>query len=94
MFNPSRKDESMKIAIAVAASLLVTAPVIAKDSAADRHNEIVCKGNRTKSLGSNMNAKKVCRTRAEWAELAADSRRDLQTMTDRRINPTPIPGAR
>ncbi len=84
----------MKIAIAVAASLLVTTPVVAKDTAADRQNEVVCKGNRTKSLGSNLSAKKVCRTRAEWAQVAADSRRELQTMSDRRINPTPIPGAR
>ena len=84
----------MRIAIAVAASLLVTAPALAKDPAADRQNEVVCKGDRSKSLGSNLTAKKVCRTRAEWAEIAADSRRELQTMSDRRINPTPIPGAR
>ncbi len=84
----------MRIALTVAASLLITAPAVAKDSAADRGEEIVCKGNRTKALGSNMPAKKVCRTRAEWAEHAASTKRDLQGMQDKSFFPTPIPGAR
>lgn len=83
----------MRIVMMVVTSLLLTAPALASEPV-DRSTEIVCKGDRTKSLGSNLAAKKVCRSRAEWAAISANSRRVLQGMSERGLNPTPIPGAR
>ena len=84
----------MNFALAVVASLLLGAPAAAQEPPTNPQDEIVCKSKRVKSLGSNLAAKPVCRTRAEWAEISASTRRELQTASDRAINPTPIPGAR
>ena len=84
----------MWMVLAGVASLASPVPAVAADPAADRRNEVVCKGDRTRSLGSNMTAKKVCRTRAEWAEISAGTRRELQGLSERALNPTPIPNTR
>ena len=84
----------MRMVLVIVASLGLPVTAVAAEAAADRRNKVVCKGDRTRSLGSNMTAKKVCRTRAEWAEISAGTRRELQGLSERALNPTPIPGAR
>lgn len=76
---------------AIAASTPAPAPIVAAAKPA-RASEIVCRRDRDRSLGSNMPGPKVCHTRSEWAEIAAATRRTLQTLSDRSISPTPIRG--
>ena len=64
---------------AVAAAGLST-PALAADPASGRAakdpNEVVCE--KQEVVGSRLATKRVCRTRAQWAELRAQDRQDLE----------------
>ncbi len=54
-----------------------TAPAQAPAPAAQSHmNEVVCE--KQQVLGSRLQSKRVCRTRAEWADLQHQDRQDLE----------------
>ena len=58
------------------------APAVATSQAASRANEVICR--KEEVTGSRLGAKKVCRTRAEWADAQLQDRRALErAQTDR-----------
>ena len=67
------------MAIGQTAPVPVAAPAVAKKAATDPRidsNAIVCKSEDT--TGTRLGAKKVCLTRQQWADMAAESRERLQ----------------
>ena len=68
-------------AIAQAAAPAAQAPVQAQASGTDP-NEVICE--RQEVLGSRLAKRKVCHTRAEWADLKLQDRQDLERAQTRR----------
>jgi hypothetical protein len=71
-------------AVAVMATLLACAPAAAQTApapgpapvAASNANEVVCQ--KQQVLGSRLQSRRVCKTRAEWADLQHQDRQDLE----------------
>jgi len=62
-------------------SILVAAPAVGQapprgNIAPPDPNEIICE--KQQVLGSRLQSKRVCRTRAEWADLQRQDRQDLE----------------
>ena len=68
-------------AIAQAAAPAAQAPAPAQASGTDP-NEVICE--RQEVLGSRLAKRKVCHTRAEWADLKLQDRQDLERAQTRR----------
>ena len=60
-----------------AAALMVSAPAAAETKAKKKldPNEVVCQ--KVEQLGSRLSSKKICKTRAEWAEQRRLDRQDI-----------------
>ena len=84
----------MRMMIAAVVACALATPAFAGAKPAPQPDDVVCKSKRVKSLGSNLAAKRTCLTRAQWAEVSAGARRELQSASERALLPTPIPGAR
>lgn len=78
---------------AAAAGLLVSAPSVAQAPAAsasaatsqkatDKGNEMVCE--RQPITGSRLGTRKVCMTRAQWADLKLQDRQEIEKAQTRR----------
>src|SRR4051794_15361025 len=81
------------ITLAAAAAFLTTAPLVAqttqqmpanapKTKPAHDPNEMVCEAQ--KDPGSRLSMVKVCHTRAEWADLRAQDRQEIDRVQTRR----------
>ena len=68
-------------AIAQAAAPATQAPAPVQASGTDP-NEVICE--RQEVLGSRLAKRKVCHTRAEWADLKLQDRQDLERAQTRR----------
>jgi len=67
--------------VAAVLGMLIAAPAVAQKppratNAVPNPNEIVCQ--KQQVLGSRLQSKRVCMTRAEWADLQSQDRQDLE----------------
>ena len=61
----------------------VAAPMPAAAFAFDaRDDQVVCRRDREKVLGSNMRAARTCRTRAEWRQIEEHTQNEMQQFRD------------
>jgi hypothetical protein len=59
-----------------------TAPVATNQKAVDRANEVVCE--RQEITGSRLGTRRVCMTRAQWADLRLQDRQEIEKAQTRR----------
>lgn len=76
------------LAVAVMCALGFTPAVAAEDSDSD-DQKVICK--REKETGSNLAARRVCMTRAQWDELREQTKREMRGIGNRALDPAPIP---
>ena len=48
---------------------------------------IVCTKSREHMVGTRLNAKRTCMRKSEWDEMERHAKRELQSITDRRLDP-------
>jgi hypothetical protein len=72
------------------AAVAVAAPSAAKKpEPADRDKQVVCRRGNEAALGSHFARPRVCRTRAEWREVEANTDRELREYRDRNTATAP-----
>ena len=59
-----------------------TAPAATNPKAADNSNEVVCE--RQEITGSRLGTRRICKTRAEWADLKLQDRQEVEQAQTRR----------
>ncbi len=70
-------------AVPAAAQAQSTPPAASQQSTSDpRANEIVCQKHEV--TGSRLGVKRICKTRAEWAESQLQDRQEVERMQSRR----------
>ena len=59
-----------------------TAPAATNPKAADNSNEVVCE--RQEITGSRLGTRRICKTRAQWADLKLQDRQEVEQAQTRR----------
>lgn len=77
-----RASLAATLALGLSAPAFAQAPVAAPTTAAQNPNEIVCQ--KQEETGSRLAKKKVCMTRAEWADRQLQDRQELERAQTRR----------
>ena len=65
-----------------AAQTQTTAPASERQSAGRNPNEVICQ--RQEVIGSRLGTRKVCKTRAEWADSRVQDRQELERVQTQR----------
>jgi hypothetical protein len=81
------RGSSARVAVAAFVGVLIGAPAIADPTSpapqkGQDPNEVVCE--RQEVLGSRLATRRVCKTRAEWADLRLQDRQEVEKVQVRR----------
>ena len=82
----------MSLLLVIGAALL--APETIEVTGVKQTDPIVCTRSRVHTVGTRLSSSRVCKRKSEWAIEAQDTKRELQAIEGRRINPAPIPEPR